>query len=100
MPVRTSTLTCGYEECPFSTRDHEQGSMVDDHQWLLENHFELEHPPPSLGIVEGGMVRITWQKFAGWIHFFDLWIVDKKGQKYEEKMFNLLDKSLGKIGDL
>ena len=100
MPVNIVTLTCGYEECPFSTGDHVQGSAEEDHKWLMENHFELEHPPPSLVVVEGGMARITWQKFAEWFFFFDLWIVDKKGQNYEEKIFTFLDKSLGKLGDL
>ena len=99
-PVHIVTLTCGYEECPFSTGDHVQGSAEEDHKWLLENHFELEHPPPSLVLVEGGMVRITWQKFGEWLFLFDLWIVDKKGQNYEEKIFTFLDKSLGKLGDL
>ena len=100
MPVNTFTLTCGYEECPFSTGDHVKGSVEEEHQWLWENHFELEHPPPSLVVVEGGMARMTWQKFADWFFFFDLWIVDKKGQNYEEKIFTFLDKSLGKLGDL
>ena len=102
LPVNTLTLTCGYEECPFSTGDHVKGSVEEEHQWLLENHFEFEHPPPSLVVldVEGGMARMTWQKFADWFFFFDLYIVDKNGQNYEEKIFTFLDKSLGKLGDL
>ena len=46
MPVNIFTLTCEYEECPFSTGDHVQGSAEEDHKLMLENHFELEHPPP------------------------------------------------------
>ena len=73
MPVNSFTLMCGYEECPFSTGDHVQGSDEEDHQLMMENHFELEHPPPSLVLVEGGeacvgaaqMVRDTRGPFKG-----------------------------------
>ena len=85
MPVHIVTLTCGYEVCPFSAGNHVQGSAEEDHKWLLENHFEAS---------------IIWQKFGEWFFFFDLWIVDKKVQNYEEKIFTFLDKSLGKLGVL
>ena len=39
MPVNIFTLTCEYEECPFSTGDHIQGSAEEDHKLMLENHF-------------------------------------------------------------
>ena len=100
MAVNSFKLTCGYEKCPFSTGDHMKGSVEEEHQWLRENHFEVENPPPSLVIVEGAMARMTWQKFADWFFFFDMWIVDNKGQNYEEKILTFLDKSLGKLGDL
>ena len=85
MPLNIVTLTCGYEVCPFSAGNHVQGSAEEDHKWLLENHFEAS---------------IIWQKFGEWFFFFDLWIVDKKVQNYEEKIFTFLDKSLGKLGVL
>ena len=100
IPVNIFSLRCEYEECPFSTGDHVHSSTEEDHKWVLENHFVLEHPPPSLVLVEGGMASINWPKFGFWFFFFDRVIVDKKAQNYEEKVFSFLDKNFGKLGDL
>ena len=42
VPVNITTLECGYKGCLFSTGDHVHGTMEDDHQWLIETHFEYE----------------------------------------------------------
>ena len=73
MPVKTKTLECGHNRgCLFRTGYHVPGSLEMDHTWLLESHFELEHPAPPLVIVEGAVDRVSRETFFEWyLHYRD-----------------------------
>ena len=76
-PVKVYTLECGYRSCPFRTSDHIHGNLEDDHRWLIETHFELEHSAPLLVMVEGFVDKVSWEAFARWyVHYRDKILCD------------------------
>ena len=66
LPVKMYTLECGYRGCGFQTGDHVPSALEEDHKWLLETHFELEHTVPPLEMVEGAVDRVSWNTFVEW----------------------------------
>ena len=84
------TLECGYRSCLFRTGDHIPGNLEDDHRWLIETHFELEHSAPPLVMVEGAVDKVSWEAFAGWyVHYRDEILSDEM-QDHEDRLFAFL----------
>ena len=100
LPVKITTLECGYKNCLFRTGDHIPGTLEDDHRWLIETHFELEHAAPPLVIVEGAVDTVSWEAFARWyIHYRDK-ILCNEVLDNEDRLFAFLDTNLGDVGKL
>jgi hypothetical protein len=100
VPMNNTTLDCGYKGCLFRKGDNVPGTMEEDHLWLIETHFELEHPAPPLVILEGSVDKVSWETFFWWyVHYRDE-ILCERGKVYADKLFSSLDTNLGDVGDL
>ena len=100
LPVKMYTLECGYRSCMFWTGDHIPGNPEDDHRWLIETHFELEHPAPPLIMMEGAVDEGSWEAFARWyVHYRDEILSDEM-QDNEDRLFAFLETNLGDVSKL
>ena len=99
-PVKMYTLECGYRSCMFRTGDHIHGDLEDDHRWLLETHFKLEHSAPPLVMMEGAADKVSWEAFAEWDVHYSYKILADERQDHMERLFAFLETHLGDVSKL